>query len=93
MVLGLFNSKLLNFVFKCKSTSSNVNGYEVDELPIPRKIDETVQTSIEELANKILAAKKLDPEAETREFESEIDELVYGLYKLSDEEIAIVEGR
>lgn len=35
LLLALFNSKLLNFIFKATSTSSNVNGYEVDALPLP----------------------------------------------------------
>ncbi|MFZ0750221.1 MAG: TaqI-like C-terminal specificity domain-containing protein, partial [Pyrinomonadaceae bacterium] len=34
-LLGALNSKLLNFIFSKSSTNSNVNGYEVDNLPIP----------------------------------------------------------
>jgi len=91
-ILGLLNSKLLNFVFKCKSTSSNVNGYEVDELPIPKTIDETTQKKIERLVDKILAVKKKDPKADTRQLETEIDQMVYKLYDLTPEEITIVEN-
>lgn len=40
-----------------------------------------------------LAAKKDNPQADTSEQERKIDELVYKLYCLTDEEIAIVEGR
>ena len=93
VVLGLINSKLLNFIFKCKSTSSNVNGYEVDDLPIPKNIDEPIQKNLEKLVDDILAAKKKDPKANTSELESKIDPLVYKLYDLTPEEIAIVEGR
>lgn len=35
-VLGVLNSRTANYVFKCFSTNSNVNGYEVDNLPVPR---------------------------------------------------------
>lgn len=35
LLLALFNSKLLNFIFKATSTSSNVNGCEIDALPYP----------------------------------------------------------
>ena len=42
---------------------------------------------------KRLAAKKKDPNADTLALESEIDQLVYKLYGLADDEIAIVEGR
>ena len=91
-ILGLLNSKLLNFVFKCKSTSSNVNGYEVDELPIPKNIDEKTQKDIAKLVDKLLAVKKKDPNADTSELETEIDQMVYELYNLKDEEIKIIEG-
>jgi hypothetical protein len=38
------------------------------------------------------AAKKHDPKADTTAWEREIDRLVYELYGLTEEEIAIVEG-
>jgi hypothetical protein len=34
-----------------------------------------------------------DPEADTSEWEAEIDRLVFQLYGLTEEEIAVVEGR
>jgi adenine-specific DNA-methyltransferase len=92
VVLGLINSKLLNFLFKCISTSSNVNGYEADNLPVPKNIDETIEKDIEMLVDKILIAKKKDPQADTGEIERKIDEMVYALYALTADEIAIVEG-
>jgi hypothetical protein len=45
------------------------------------------------LVDRILAAKKTDPTADTSALEAEIDQLVYKLYGLTDEEIAVVEGR
>ena len=91
-VLGLINSKLLNFIFKCKSTSSNVNGYEVDDLPFPKNIDETIEREIEKIVDNILEAKKKDPQANTGELENKIDQIVYKLYDLNSEEICIVEN-
>ena len=41
---------------------------------------------------KILIAKKSDPKADTTALEKEIDQLVYQLYGLTEEEIKIVEG-
>jgi hypothetical protein len=41
----------------------------------------------------VLAAKRADPQADTSELESEIDQLVYELYGLTEEEIKIVEGK
>ena len=40
-----------------------------------------------------MSAKEADPSVDTSEFEAEIDQLVYNLYGLTDEEIAVVEGR
>ena len=45
------------------------------------------------LVDKILAAKKANPQADTSKDEAEIDRLVYALYGLSEDEIKIVEGR
>ena len=42
---------------------------------------------------RILAAKKKDPNADTSALEKQIDQLVYTLYGLTPEEIAIVEGK
>ena len=42
---------------------------------------------------RMLAAKQRDPAADTRAIEAEIDRLVYALYGLTPEEIAIVEGK
>ena len=39
----------------------------------------------------ILAAKKADPEADVSDLEAEIDQLVYSLYGLTRDEIAIIE--
>ncbi|MFN3533709.1 MAG: hypothetical protein ACK41Q_14600 [Candidatus Brocadia sp.] len=44
------------------------------------------------LVDQILAAKKKDPNANTSALEQEIDEMVYKLYGLTEEEIAIVDG-
>lgn len=51
------------------------------------------QKTIIELVNKILATKKADTTSDTSELEHEIDELVYELYGLTEDEIAIVEGK
>jgi len=41
----------------------------------------------------LLAAKRANPQADTSQMEKEIDRLVYKLYGLTQEEIAIVEGK
>ena len=44
-------------------------------------------------SNQILATKKKDPNADTSALERQIDKMVYELYGLTPEEIAIVEGK
>jgi len=45
------------------------------------------------LVDRILAAKRADPAADISAWEREIDALVYQLYGLTAEEIAVVEGQ
>ncbi|MFZ2969549.1 MAG: hypothetical protein WA063_00210 [Minisyncoccia bacterium] len=45
------------------------------------------------LVDQILKKKKDNPNADTGELEREIDEMVYELYGLTEEEIGIVEGK
>ena len=54
---------------------------------------EPIVPQIESLVDKILAAKKENHASDTSTWEKEIDSLVYKLYDLTDEEIAIVESR
>ena len=82
-LLGVLNSKLINWFFRCFSTNSNVNGYEIDNLPIPA-ITKEVQA-------KIIQKKNLDNHTDTSDLESQIDQLIYQLYGLTGEEIAIIE--
>jgi len=42
--------------------------------------------------DQILTIKKANPKTDTTDLEAKIDEIVYELYGLTDEEIAIVEG-
>lgn len=96
-LLGLFNSKLLNFIFSKFSTNSNVNGYEVDNLPIA--INKTFIQPISAIVDKILKItnaadylKDLQKQANVKEYENQIDQLIYQLYSLTNREIAIVEA-
>lgn len=62
------------------------------QIPIPAATSQQ-QEEIEDRVERILAAKKENPEADVSALETEIDQLVYQLYNLTPEEIAIVEGR
>ena len=89
-LLGLMNSRLMNWYFRCFSTNSNVNGYEVENFPMP--IDNpAIKSGIIELVNSILHQKEHDISADTSTLEHQLDRLVYQLYNLTPEEIAIIE--
>lgn len=90
--LGLMNSKLMDWYFRKTSTNNHVCGYEIEQLPICGENTPEAR-SIAVLADAIIAAKKQDPTASTADEERQIDHLVYGLYGLTEDEIAIVEGR
>lgn len=92
-LLGVFNSRLMNFYFARFSTNSNVNGYEVDELPlILTNVSVEQKMDIANIVDAILAAKKSDQSADTSALEAEIDEKVFDLYGLTPEEREIVKG-
>lgn len=86
-LLGLLNSHLLNWYFAKLSTNSNVNGYEVDNIPIKYPTDislqEEVQTAVRHLLN----------DSQNAEVENELNRLVYKIYGLDEKEQHIVEEK
>lgn len=89
-LLGFLNSKTINWFFRCFSTNSNVNGYEVDNFPIPQ-LSPNTQASISELVKKVIDAKRINSSTDTSAIEKQIDELVYQAYELSKDDIKIIE--
>ena len=59
-------------------------------MPIP-DVSPEQQEPIIELVDQILATKRTDLDADVSDLENEIDQIVYLLYGLADDEIAIVE--
>ncbi len=113
-VLGLLNSKLVDFFLKKVSTPFSGGYYAynrqyIEQLPIrvinfSNRDDCTRHDKLVKMVEKILATKKDSAAAEDddeksrldlfcADLEREIDRLVYELYELTDEEIAIVEGK
>ncbi|MCK5472688.1 MAG: hypothetical protein KAI59_01540 [Planctomycetes bacterium] len=93
---GLLNSKLVKFWLNHKGKKQG-NNFQVDAEPLSQiplmEVSEKEQNPFIELVDKILAAKKKDQQADTSKFETEIDQMVYKLYGLKDEEIKIIEGQ
>ena len=89
-LLGILNSKTINWFFRCFSTNSNVNGYEVDNFPIP-KLPEDIQIKISQLVKQIIEIKQAKYPTDTSVIEKQLDELVYQVYELSKDDIKIIE--
>lgn len=85
LTVGLLNSRLLNWLFKTTSTNTHVNLYELMELPIP---SEAALQSAD--ADELVALVRRAEAGE--EVQAEIDAVVYRLYGLTAEEIALVEA-
>ena len=66
--------------------------FMVERIPIPQILTGQ-RRPLEELVDRILATKDAPPSANTEELEAEIDQLVYGLYGLTTEQITVVEER
>lgn len=97
-VLGVLNSKLINYWFeyyysttKVRGNYFDLNGNQIKSIPIARASVQQ-QKEISKCVNAVLSAKKCDKNNDTSEIEMEIDRLVYQLYGLTDEEIAIIEN-
>jgi predicted RNA methylase len=96
-ILSLINSKLLDFYHYLLNPEkgealAEIKKINLEKLPI-KLISKEFQQPFIEKVDQILALKQENPQADTSVLEREIDELVYALYGLSEEEIGIVEGK
>ncbi len=95
-LLAILNSKVSEWYFNLIGTTTGMGTnrwkkYKIELLPI-KILSLEQEKEIEVLVNQILAAKKLEPTADTTVLEMEIDQLIFQLYDLTEEEIKIVEG-
>ena len=95
---GYFNSKIAAIWIRENCAVLGRGGRELrrvffENILIPPVIEANQQLAaqIEDRVEKIMAAKRTNPDADTTELEYEIDQIVYSLYDLTPEEIAIVE--
>ena len=94
-LLGLLNTRLyylwLYYRGKRKGESLELYSTPLSDIPV-KQVDVGFQNKVISLVEKILVAKKDNPDADTSKLESQIDELVYDLYGLTEEEKEIVRG-
>lgn len=103
LILGLFNSKLLNWRFKITSTTNHVSGREVGQLPIPdgmqikrKKLVDLVKRMLE--LNDAISKEPNESSDKVRRLKSEvektdaeIDNLICDIYALTKDEQKIIE--
>ena len=96
-VLSLINSKLISYYFQLNTAKAvrrlfpKIILKDLRKFPI-KKISLPEQKIFIDKVDRILERKKENPAAETSSLEAEIDQLVYELYGLTEEEIEIVEN-
>ena len=85
--------QLFNLAPKTGTGDLIVSVQAIEPILVPPITNENqhIATQIEELVDEILDAKQANPDADTSDLEYEIDHVVYSLYQLTPEEIAIVE--
>jgi len=103
-ILGLLNSKLISwyaykFIFCSAIRTMDFDDYYVGKIPIP-KLNRDQQQAIISVIEKILSSTMAEDytiseskQNKVREYERQIDQMVYELYGLTPEEIAVVEGK
>jgi hypothetical protein len=95
-LLAILNSKVSEWYFHLIGTTTGMGTnrwkkYKIELLPI-KEPSEIQEHELEILVNEILSIKKHNHVADTTTLEKKIDQLVYQLYDLTEEEIEIIEG-
>jgi len=93
-LLGVLNSKLINFAFKNFYQSGGIEGemslQAIENFPI--KFSKSIENKIIKLVDKILLLKKENSENDISKIEQQIDNEIYKLYNLTEDEIKIIES-
>ena len=96
-VLACINSSLLQFYYQVRFKAETdlfpkIRIAQAKLLPIPLA-SEAKQAEVIKLVDEIIATKKKNPQADTSDIESQINILVYLLYKLTYEEVRIIDPK
>jgi tRNA1(Val) A37 N6-methylase TrmN6 len=95
-LLAVLNSKVVWHFLKSVCVIRSGGYIEVkpqyfEQIPIPN-IDAIIQDKLTVLADKAIQAKTINQQADITEIENQIDQLVYQLYELTEEEKKIIEN-
>ncbi len=97
LLVGILNSSVIAFylntfyhALKMAGGYINIGTEVLSCLPVPEPLP-TERIALDKLIDRVISAKNDDPESDTADLEREIDERVYGLYRLTAVEIAVIE--
>lgn len=96
-LLGVLNSTFIGWYFRKKFQISNSDTFpqimirDIQQFAVPNLKNE-ITNAIEVVVGKIIWQKEQSHTADTTEFENQIDQLVYQLYDLTEDEIKIIEN-
>ncbi len=94
-ILGLINSNFVRKWFKISFPAGlhiKLNQLKLVPIPTITSGNKIIVQKVEDLVNQILTLKKQNKDADTKNLEAQIDQLVYKLYDLGSKEIEIVEN-
>ena len=96
ILVCILNSKVINWFFKFSSTNSNVNGYEINNFPIPKigDKDQKKLKKIYEEINLIDFNSRLNENQKSNliNLEKKLNNEIYNLYNLSSSDIDLIES-
>ncbi len=102
-LLGVLNSTAVNYFFRCRFPGNNhIPSNQLLRIPIPIPPTKKIQSRLAELVEAILhlnkesaksAAQKTIVRRQIEATDRQIDQLVYQLYGLTDEEVALIESQ
>ena len=97
-LIGILNSSLVAFWLRCKGKMQGDN-FQIDKepllsipLPNPEEIDEKIEGAIIRLVDNIIEEKKICESIASSSIETLIDDWVFKLYNLTDDEIKLVKN-
>ena len=88
-LLGILNSRLINWYFSNSFVDYNIKPKYIEQIPLPTKLN---SNDLENKVSEIMMLKSKDNEIDVSDLEYTVDQLVYQLYDLTEEEIKIIEG-
>ncbi|WP_321375627.1 Eco57I restriction-modification methylase domain-containing protein [uncultured Draconibacterium sp.] len=94
-LVAFLNSKLFRYVFletfpELQGNSRELRKVFMEQIPF-KPISFEIYSQFKKKVDQIIAQKQIDSQANTCVLEAEIDQMVYELYELTEEEIKIVE--